>query len=152
MTFNNLKVILTGHTCGDSCWHAKEDICHCSCGGVNHGILNKGGAKSPLRTSKKNGAVYVLHSVSVDYFQAQKDAELAKNKFPNAWNGWGGGTEVIVRKVTGSQAKWPEVASIGANWLVWTLMPGEKYKTNSEDLTVPRGKFNERHYLYAVAV
>lgn len=54
--------ILTTQTCGESCWHAKEDVCRCSCGGRNHGCLNHGGEK-PERTAKIAGHMYRLLAV-----------------------------------------------------------------------------------------
>ena len=50
--------LLTGATCGDACWHAREDICRCSCGGKNHGILLGTDGKQPTRTRKIGGKFY----------------------------------------------------------------------------------------------
>lgn len=46
-------------TCGEACWSAKHEECHCSCGGKNHGIWLKGG-KPDFRTCKHNGTLYKL--------------------------------------------------------------------------------------------
>lgn len=56
------KISLTGHTCGEACWHAIEEVCHCSCGGRNHGIL-RGGGERPKRTCKIQGTWYELHAI-----------------------------------------------------------------------------------------
>lgn len=48
-------------TCGENCWSAKEDICHCSCGGKNHGIDLRG--ENALRNCKIGGYRYELVSV-----------------------------------------------------------------------------------------
>lgn len=55
--------ILTTQTCGDACWHAREDICRCSCGGRNHGCLRTGKGTRPERTSKIDGEMYRLKAV-----------------------------------------------------------------------------------------
>ncbi len=54
--------ILTSQTCGEACWHAREDVCRCSCGGKNHGCLNHGGER-PERHSKIDGVPYRLGGV-----------------------------------------------------------------------------------------
>lgn len=61
-TRRQIMVILTSQTCGDACWHAREDVCRCSCGGKNHGCLTHGGER-PERTSKIDGEVYKLAGV-----------------------------------------------------------------------------------------
>jgi hypothetical protein len=50
---------LSGHTCGDACWNARDLICHCSCGGRNHGIFSRGG-NQPERTARIGGSMYRL--------------------------------------------------------------------------------------------
>ncbi len=57
-----MLAVLTSQTCGDACWHAREEICRCSCGGKNHGCLNHGGAQ-PERTSRIDGFMYRLKSI-----------------------------------------------------------------------------------------
>ncbi len=128
---------LTGHTCGDACWHAREEVCRCSCGGANHGILNKGGVR-PERTSKKNGAMYILAGVAPTYHDAQVEARNIENDcFPgmdaNAYGNWRDSqvVPVIVRKASDTQLKWTEVAACtGQNiHLIWRLPAGERYIT-----------------------
>ena len=59
-----LAAILTGQTCGEACWEAREDVCRCSCGGVNHGVLRDAtGGVRPVRTRKINGHFYALARV-----------------------------------------------------------------------------------------
>jgi len=60
---NLIKTILTGHTCGESCWRAEEDICRCSCGGKNHGCLRTADGVRPERTSRIKGYMYKLIAV-----------------------------------------------------------------------------------------
>ena len=57
------EVLITEQTCGDACWHAKEDICHCSCGGKNHGCLRTEDGEQPARTRKIKNAMYQLIAV-----------------------------------------------------------------------------------------
>ncbi|MGO9014666.1 MAG: hypothetical protein ACLQF0_06765 [Dissulfurispiraceae bacterium] len=54
---------LTEATCGEACWHAKEDICRCSCGGKNHGILLSANGEQPVRQSKIDGHRYQMLAV-----------------------------------------------------------------------------------------
>lgn len=71
-----MLAILTGHTCGDACWHAREAVCRCSCGGKNHGILLQGGAR-PERTAKIGGAMYRLAEIGTDSdIEARRMAEV----------------------------------------------------------------------------
>lgn len=58
-----MEIIITGTTCGESCWAAQEDICRCSCGGRNHGVLRTSDGSRPERTSKINGIMYRLIAV-----------------------------------------------------------------------------------------
>ncbi len=55
--------ILTENTCGEACWCAREEICRCSCGGKNHGILRTPEGTQPVRTSKIDGYRYELLAV-----------------------------------------------------------------------------------------
>ncbi len=59
----NIFSILTEQTCGEPCWHAHQPVCHCSCGGKNHGILNTPGGQRPCRMAKMNGYPYKLAAV-----------------------------------------------------------------------------------------
>lgn len=58
-----LLSVLTGATCGFACWEAREDVCRCSCGGKNHGVLRHAGAVQPQRTAKIDGIPYRLEAV-----------------------------------------------------------------------------------------
>lgn len=55
--------VLSERTCGEACWCAKEDVCKCSCGGKNHGILRTPDGVQPVRTSKIDGYRYELLAV-----------------------------------------------------------------------------------------
>lgn len=55
--------ILTDTTCGEACWHAREDVCRCECGGRNHGCLRDKNGARPVRACKLDGARYELFAV-----------------------------------------------------------------------------------------
>lgn len=110
------KAILTGHTCGESCWRADEDICRCSCGGKNHGCLREKNGVRPTRTSRIDGNMYELKAVGdevhdqavaineaagVDFLYADTSRERMYRNIP-----------AKTRKASASQvAKWPELAA-----------------------------------------
>jgi len=56
------ETLLLGHTCGEACWHAREDVCRCSCGGRNHGCLRDGNTQ-PDRVCRKGQYIYKLLTV-----------------------------------------------------------------------------------------
>src|SRR6476660_3896296 len=60
---STLIAYMTEQTCGDACWHAREDICRCSCGGKNHGCLRDANGDQPVRTSRIDGYMYELRAV-----------------------------------------------------------------------------------------
>ena len=59
------ETLLQGHTCGEACWHAREDVCRCSCGGRNHGCLRDGNTQ-PDRVCRKGQYIYKLLAVLSD--------------------------------------------------------------------------------------
>ena len=142
--------MITGSTCGDGCWHAREDICRCSCGGKNHGILTQGGT-APVRNSKVKGEFFELVGVipgcSVgecwhDVFErsAAEVTRIIKERFPDADSyAYGPYREgvifpVIDRKPSPTQLKWPEVAAVpNAYRLVWARPIGSAYLKRGAD-------------------
>lgn len=66
-----LQAMITEQTCGDACWHAREDICRCSCGGRNHGCLRTEDGIQPNRTAKIDGHRYELAGVGTEGFYDQ---------------------------------------------------------------------------------
>lgn len=60
-----LRAVLTSQTCGEPCWHAREEVCRCSCGGRNHGCLLIPGAERPERAAKIDGERYTLLAVGM---------------------------------------------------------------------------------------
>lgn len=76
----NIIAYLTERTCGEACWHAKDEVCHCSCYGKNHGCLrNKNGVK-PDRHARIDGIVYKLEGVGDVYDDARRINQSAGYK------------------------------------------------------------------------
>ena len=144
--------ILTGATCGDGCWHAREEVCRCSCGGRNHGILRRGGDR-PLRTCKIQGELFELVGVVAGRGEGEAwidaihrtDAErqrVVAERFPDidayAYGQWRPRSVYPVqdRKVSPTQAKWPEVQAVpNAYRLVWAQPSGTDYAKRSDRKT-----------------
>ena len=61
----DIIAVMTSQTCGEPCWHARELVCRCSCGGKNHGCLLVPSGEQPLRASKIDGERYTLLSVGL---------------------------------------------------------------------------------------
>jgi hypothetical protein len=135
--------VMTGSTCGDMCWHAREEVCRCSCGGANHGILTKGGAQ-PKRTCKIENfyeLVAVIPGRAVGEcwndverrIRAEIDRVIAE-RFPGI-DSWAYGNyreekyfPVLDRKISPSQAKWDEVKAVpNAARLIWARPAGTRY-------------------------
>ena len=74
VTARMVEAILTSATCGEGCWYAREEKCHCSCGGKNHGCLLEAGAERPARTSKIHGKLYSLSAIG-RYGDMAKEAD-----------------------------------------------------------------------------
>jgi hypothetical protein len=59
----DFQSVFTDATCGEACWHAREEVCRCSCGGKNHGVLNDPSGKQPDRMAKIAGFPYALKAI-----------------------------------------------------------------------------------------
>ena len=136
--------LLTGSTCGDLCWHAREETCRCSCAGRNHGILKRGGAQ-PNRTAKIGGEFFELVAVIPGRGQGEcwndayrrVNAEVASvcaERFPGldlyGYGRWRQASTVPVldRKLSPAQTGWPEVVAVpDAFRLVWARPAGSRY-------------------------
>lgn len=125
---------ITGSTCGDACWHAREEICHCSCGGANHGVLRDGGDQ-PTRTCKIGGQFYELSAIATSWREADDTVTAIINeRFPGLHHAGYGEfwpetyRPVIYRQISATQAKWPEVMAVpGAQRLIWSRPAGSRY-------------------------
>ncbi len=110
--------IITGNACNMACWMAEEDVCRCSCGGVNHGIMKRGGDR-PARASRIDGHLYTLASVEQGTLCEQAEA-INKAAGPvqklygytYGWRDTDPGAPARVKPPTDAQMKWPEVAAI----------------------------------------
>jgi hypothetical protein len=147
-TLGSVMGHITGSTCGDACWHAREEICRCSCGGANHGILNRGG-ECPRRTARIDGLMFELVAVistdgttcAADFFRRVSGAvaETIAERFPGidqyAYGAWRQERTFPVadRKISETQSRWPEVAAVpGAARLLWSRPAGTAYRTRAE--------------------
>ena len=122
---------MTG-TCNMACWHAQEDVCHCMCRGVNHGIMRNGGGQ-PGRYCQRKGVQYQLHGIHARWSDANTEAWDLK-KAHSAVHGhgrWGAPEPAFNQMATGHMLKWPEVQAFLAGQvgerhpeanLVWVRM------------------------------
>lgn len=145
---------LTMSTCGEACWEAREDVCHCSCHGKNHGILRHNGTR-PQRNCRVESKRYILAAVILGYNEA-KDAErqIAAEYMPGLdWCAYGqyrdeSNPPIFTRKASDSQLRWHEVEGIDnpnnqTVMLVWRLPDGERYitKTSTSKFYSPTGEY-----------
>ena len=108
----------SGHTCGDACWHARDLVCVCSCGGRNHGILARG-EKQPTRTARIGGSVYEM--VEVGPWREIEARRMAETRacghrwFFDPCGPW------LAKSASKAQlAKWPELAAYpGGASILW---------------------------------
>lgn len=122
----DLIAIVTGATCGEACWSAREDVCRCSCGGINHGCRRAEGGQQPARTAKIRGHVYELVATGTYPAMEQEKREIEKRckaRGVGVKTNLGGGYislgldndpgyPVIRKAATDAQiANWPELAA-----------------------------------------
>ena len=123
---NILTAIMTDQTCGDACWHAREDICRCSCGGRNHGILRTADGERPVRTRKLQGFIYELLAVETtgascravsmrpidDLARDVTKRAIAAGKWDRyAWSSTPGYPVKVKTAAPGEIERWPELAA-----------------------------------------
>ncbi len=131
-----LAAIQTETTCGAACWMALEDICRCSCGGRNHGVLRSANGVQPTRTRKIDGHVYTLlaveapdgscRAVSMGPIQALEreivNAAVAAGSWSRyAWASTPGYPIKVKTAAAGEVDRWPELAAWreGSKWYPW---------------------------------
>src|ERR1017187_9268555 len=95
---------LSNHTCSEACWFAREEVCRCSCGGKNHGIMLANGTERPARTGLIHYKRFRLEAIT-GYMESCHvrfaiTEEAAKSRIYEA---------AIDKPATASQQKWPEV-------------------------------------------
>jgi hypothetical protein len=146
----SLVAILTAATCGDGCWHAREEICRCSCGGANHGILTRADGKQPNRTRKVKGELFELVAVVGGVHWSEVNAQLyaergrvAAERFPDvdqfAYGEWRERPTypILDAKIQPGQQNWPEVRAVpNACRLVWARPAGSDYARKSDRRSV----------------
>ena len=134
-----IQAIYTERTCGDACWHAREDICRCSCVGRNHGILRNADGEQPVRTRRINGAMYTLHAVPATWEDAgcianamrpiedlDRDIRMAArergilNLAQSYIRGLNENPVTVIKTASKSEVeKWPELASFRPGAPYW---------------------------------
>ena len=125
MTSSILEVIITGATCGETCWRADEDICRCSCAGKNHGCLRDANGERPARTARIKGYMYQLTAVGRISGEDIRKVEQAAitNHIGTRYDqynqterlaGWHGEPGYVFRERAASASeieRWPELAA-----------------------------------------
>lgn len=118
-----LAAFLTESTCGEACWHAREDVCRCSCGGKNHGCLRSEDGERPARTAKIDGYRYELKAVGTGlYDEAKRINDSVGYKeihritptlvYHYHWHETDKGAPARLKPATKDQrAKWPELSA-----------------------------------------
>ena len=111
-----IAAVLTEATCGEACWHAREEICRCSCGGKNHGCLKTADGERPVRTAKIQGIRFELLGVGDQWELHQQAVELNKAGgvtfyyADSSTNSWDADIPAKLRKATKAQLTgWPEL-------------------------------------------
>lgn len=113
---------LTGTTCNEQCWTAREDDCHCSCGGANHGILRPDhpnyNGEQPRRNATFKGHRYLLTALGTYYETRQAGHAIEKRYYDSFEGRWQdrwrdenkNGEPVVYKRATpGQAARWPEL-------------------------------------------
>ena len=100
-----------GHTCNERCWYAKEEVCVCSCGGRNHGIMLKSnGVHKPARSRSHHGrelelvAICPGRTAAAEYLQQVGDPYGGRRLKDYLKLG-----QYAVESATKSQFKWMEL-------------------------------------------
>ncbi len=120
----SIIALVTGSTCGDSCWSAREEICRCSCGGANHGCLEvDSDGTRPQRTCRIQNHVYRLivvgeylhlETLASRIFQHCRENDIAIRAIGNGQSKYRYVMDnVVIRKAGTRQQveKWPELAA-----------------------------------------
>ena len=103
-----------GHTCGLACWTAQDDVCHCSCGGINHGCMRGEGGVQPVRSRKFQGEFFELSFVCHGFKELMKLREEHPELFT--------GSYLRTQPSKAEVMKWPELASFRNQSVVERMM------------------------------
>ena len=124
-----LGAILTQATCAEACWHAREDVCRCSCGGANHGCLISPDGTQPERTRRIDGVRYKLQATDGDIEHAAQQLNGATGiTYLYAATSQDRGFRGIpakIRRATHAQLEhWPELSAARARIRASQTLPG----------------------------
>ncbi len=110
-----MLAILTASTCGEACWHAREELCRCSCGGANHGCLKRADGIQPVRTCRVSGVRWKLAGVGPDVddeaARINMEAGIQYRFAHTARQWWGEIPAAITRPASSAHRNWPECAA-----------------------------------------
>jgi hypothetical protein len=136
---------------------AHEEVCRCSCGGKNHGVLKRKGGEQPQRMAKIDGERYKLEAIAdgreivaeaealnrsvgwmrvVDGWSSTLGGEQKRFPYHYQWRETDKGAPARVKRATFDQIeKWPELkAYVGCSthnrpFLLWVKeeMPPDVY-------------------------
>ena len=117
---SGIIAFLSAQTCGEACWHAREDVCRCSCGGKNHGCLRSASGEQPVRSAKIMGDMHTLVAVGTEGELIEQAHTLNRERMGDSfWYGAPSARESYLagpaklRKATESQLeRWPELAHL----------------------------------------
>ena len=118
----SIIALVTGSTCGDNCWSAREEICRCSCGGANHGCVEvDSDGTRPQRTCRIQRHVYRLIATGTyshlegllrRVFQHCRDNDIATHSYSHSDYRYVSETVAIRKAGTRQQVEsWPELAA-----------------------------------------
>ena len=128
-----IEAFLTESTCSEACWHAREGVCRCSCGGKNHDCLRSADGVRPTRIAKIDGFRYELKAVGQDLYNeaaainkaaGPKSSHTTMATFPTKksitytydWETNDKGAPARLKTATESQVNsWPELACYREN-------------------------------------
>ncbi len=111
-----------------------EPTCVCMCGGVNHGVMKRGGAQ-PGRYRRRGGIAYQLEAIH----ESLNDVMTALGRIYQAHQGPYRGDVAFMEKASGGQLKWPEVegfltsARLNLAYLLWRRQDKEAQDDGTDD-------------------
>ena len=78
--------LATMSTCADACWFAREDVCRCSCGGAQHGILLEKPTATPSLIPQMNNTTPMFGETGEQPAPAQPTERPKRTR--RAGNNW----------------------------------------------------------------
>lgn len=121
----HVAAVFSDITCGENCWHAREEKCRCECGGKNHGCLIGPDGKRPVRTCRIDGQRYELAAVGWHielYDQARRaneagwksiDSRIPEMTYHHRWSETESGAPMRLKTAPmPAIASWPELSAL----------------------------------------